>query len=352
MEWGSWGFTLAFFAFILGLGIIGGIIQSVQNERQHKQLLQSIQQEEREKQQKAAQQAEYLRAQQEQKKLTEQEMQGFQEYLTSKSQYELPIKHFIENHYEQIEKVLLDIRNAERFFLGAAVDDALNEPIDLLTKTLTENTAFGFDSAKKVVHKAITITLFKEWVADFKKENAEFCAATSTEDKYERIKSFRANYRKYRRLKQEGKKDFSSYSKLQSFAMFLFLYDVNCDFNIDFSSLRKIKSEYTGIRSRILHEEVAKMTAKSTLIGMDDIDLMEGNEFEHYVAKLFEKMGYKTEVTKQSGDYGIDVIARKDNTSIGIQAKRYATTLGNKAVQEVVGGKLFYNVDKVMVVTN
>ena len=43
-------------------------------------------------------------------------------------------------------------------------------------------------------------------------------------------------------------------------------------------------------------------------ITLNDIDLMSGYEFEEFVAGLFKKMGYATEVTKASGDQGIDVL--------------------------------------------
>lgn len=83
-----------------------------------------------------------------------------------------------------------------------------------------------------------------------------------------------------------------------------------------------------------------------------DVDLMSGLEFEQFVAELFEKKGYKAEITKASGDQGIDVIAEKGGKRIGIQAKCYSGTVGNSAIQEAVAGKQFYNCDKVMVVTN
>ena len=35
-------------------------------------------------------------------------------------------------------------------------------------------------------------------------------------------------------------------------------------------------------------------------------------EFEHFTAKLLREMGYSTKVTQKSGDYGIDIIAKKD----------------------------------------
>lgn len=62
-------------------------------------------------------------------------------------------------------------------------------------------------------------------------------------------------------------------------------------------------------------------------------------------------MGYSSQVTKQSGDQGIDVIAIKNNTRIGMQAKCYSNTVGNAAIQEAVAGKSFYNYDKTVVVT-
>lgn len=67
---------------------------------------------------------------------------------------------------------------------------------------------------------------------------------------------------------------------------------------------------------------------------------------------LFTKMGYSTELTKQTGDQGIDVLASKNSNRIGIQAKCYSNTVGNSAIQEVTAGKKFYSCDKVIVVTN
>jgi hypothetical protein len=85
---------------------------------------------------------------------------------------------------------------------------------------------------------------------------------------------------------------------------------------------------------------------------IDDVDLMGGLDFEKFVAELFTKMGYSAEVTKASGDQGIDVIASKNGSSIGIQAKCYSGSVGNSAIQEVVAGKTHYKLDKALVVTN
>ena len=95
-----------------------------------------------------------------------------------------------------------------------------------------------------------------------------------------------------------------------------------------------------------------KQQRKISKYTIDDIDLMTGTEFEEFIALLFKKMGYSSQVTKQSGDQGIDVIAIKNNTRIGIQAKCYSNAVGNAAIQEAVAGKNFYNCDKTVVVTN
>lgn len=85
---------------------------------------------------------------------------------------------------------------------------------------------------------------------------------------------------------------------------------------------------------------------------INDIDLMTGYEFENFIAELFSKTGYETEVTKASGDQGIDVIVSKNGVKIGVQTKCYSGTVGNRAIQEAVAGKNFYRLDKAMVVTN
>lgn len=101
-------------------------------------------------------------------------------------------------------------------------------------------------------------------------------------------------------------------------------------------------------------KEKLKGTVKKqeTHYTIDDIDMMNGSEFEYFICELYTKMGYRAEVTKQSGDQGLDVIAEKGDKKIGIQAKCYSGTVGNSAVQEAVAGKSFYHCDKVVVITN
>lgn len=82
-------------------------------------------------------------------------------------------------------------------------------------------------------------------------------------------------------------------------------------------------------------------------------DNMDGHTFEYFCADLLSKNGYSdVEVTKGSGDQGIDIITYKDNIKYGIQCKCYSSDIGNKAVQEAYAGKAYYNCHIAVVLTN
>lgn len=75
-----------------------------------------------------------------------------------------------------------------------------------------------------------------------------------------------------------------------------------------------------------------------------DYDLMEGRDFEFFCADLLQKRGFlEVEVTKGSGDNGVDILAEKDGVSYAIQCKRYDEPVGVKAIQEVYAGRDYYD---------
>lgn len=75
-----------------------------------------------------------------------------------------------------------------------------------------------------------------------------------------------------------------------------------------------------------------------------DFDLMEGHDFEYFCAELLKRRGFKeVEVTKGSGDYGIDILAEKEGVTYAIQCKCYGTPVGVKAVQEAYAGRDYYD---------
>ena len=76
----------------------------------------------------------------------------------------------------------------------------------------------------------------------------------------------------------------------------------------------------------------------------DELDEMEGLDFEYYCAELLRDRGFiEVEVTKSSGDYGIDILAEKEGVTYAIQCKRYNGPVGVKAVQEAYAGRDFYD---------
>ena len=83
------------------------------------------------------------------------------------------------------------------------------------------------------------------------------------------------------------------------------------------------------------------------------IDSMDGNAFEHWCAGLLSDSGFlNVEVTKSSGDHGVDVLATKDGIKYAFQCKCYSSDLGNKPVQEVHAGKSMYQCHVGVVMTN
>lgn len=74
------------------------------------------------------------------------------------------------------------------------------------------------------------------------------------------------------------------------------------------------------------------------------LDGMEGHEFEYFCADLLARRGfYEVEVTKGSGDYGVDILAEKDGVTYAIQCKAYTTPVGVKAIQEAYAGRDYYD---------
>lgn len=108
------------------------------------------------------------------------------------------------------------------------------------------------------------------------------------------------------------------------------------------------KAELINFEKMLLTDE----EENKDIISIDDLDLLTGYEFEDFVGKMFKEMGYSIEVTRSSGDQGIDVIATKNSQKIGIQTKLYSKPVSNKAIQEVVAGLKHYNLDKGVVITN
>lgn len=88
-------------------------------------------------------------------------------------------------------------------------------------------------------------------------------------------------------------------------------------------------------------------------INENKIDQLSGFEFELLVQKLLIKSGYHdVKITQASGDYGIDILAKKKHVFYGFQCKRYQKNIGVSAIQQAYGGISYYHLDRAIVITN
>lgn len=88
-----------------------------------------------------------------------------------------------------------------------------------------------------------------------------------------------------------------------------------------------------------------------TLDKNTDISLLDPIEYEHFCADLLKENGWNVQVTKASGDQGIDILAEKDGFLLALQCKKYSSPVGNKAVQEAHSGGTFYEANAFAVVS-
>lgn len=135
---------------------------------------------------------------------------------------------------------------------------------------------------------------------------------------------------------------------------------------------KQLSSEVNELekKKQALLDELAALTyekdrLKETISSMTDyniqsldkelatIELMSGLDFEVYCSKLLNSIGFsEIKVTSGSGDQGIDILCRNGRIKYGFQCKKYSKPVGNKSIQEVLAGKVYYTLDRAVVITN
>jgi HJR/Mrr/RecB family endonuclease len=145
---------------------------------------------------------------------------------------------------------------------------------------------------------------------------------------------------------------FEDETDFQSFLLFEglceYLNRKKIDYNIT-KLKRLIQEEYKLLKAKQFEEKISRNPDKR--ISIEEIEHLDGFEFEELLGKLFREAGYKVKVTKKSGDQGADLVIEKNGVCTAIQAKKYAGNVGNTAVQEVVAAMKYYDCDKSMVIT-
>lgn len=117
----------------------------------------------------------------------------------------------------------------------------------------------------------------------------------------------------------------------------------------------KLENQYTNLANTLNKVITKKESNKYISIEneMEKIDNLTGKEFEDYIVNLLKEEGYTNiKETKSSGDYGVDIIATKDEINCAIQCKRFSNKVAINAIQEIVAGRKYYKCDKAIVITN
>ena len=79
---------------------------------------------------------------------------------------------------------------------------------------------------------------------------------------------------------------------------------------------------------------------------------LDGWQFEREVGLVFKRMGYKVEVTRGSGDGGVDIIMYKDGLKYIVQCKHYKRPLGPEAVRSLYGVRELFHADRMVMVAS
>ena len=81
-------------------------------------------------------------------------------------------------------------------------------------------------------------------------------------------------------------------------------------------------------------------------------DVHTGVDYERYCAARLSDDGWHVRMTPATGDQGVDLIATLGSLKVAIQCKFYNQSVGNKAVQEVVAGRIHVGANAAVVISN
>lgn len=79
---------------------------------------------------------------------------------------------------------------------------------------------------------------------------------------------------------------------------------------------------------------------------------LDGWQFEREVGLVFQRMGFRTKVTRGSGDGGVDIVMYKGGLKYIVQCKHYRRPLGPEAVRSLYGVKEIFDADRLVMVAS
>ncbi len=100
----------------------------------------------------------------------------------------------------------------------------------------------------------------------------------------------------------------------------------------------------------IVHRLVKR--SRNIILDPSKWDRMDGLEFENQIKEWLVRCGYGPVKKTEYFDQGVDLIAAKKGSVIGVQVKRSAKPVGVSAIRAAVTGLKSYGCNQAMVVTN
>lgn len=128
------------------------------------------------------------------------------------------------------------------------------------------------------------------------------------------------------------------------------LEDEKIEFGKD-KLLHDIEQVISELELKQFERELLRSPKKVQQVTLDELDKMDGYEFERFLSVLYEKLGYKVLQTQLSRDQGADLVIVKNGERIVVQAKRYSNNVSNKAIPEIAAAIKHYGADRGIVVT-
>jgi len=107
-------------------------------------------------------------------------------------------------------------------------------------------------------------------------------------------------------------------------------------------SIRKLETEdwFVFIASQI--EKSCLNLIEKNYSNKNKENYKKGIRFENHCMEILKQNGWEVKETPNTGDQGVDLIASINDLRICIQCKDHEKAIGNKAVQEISAGKLFW----------
>lgn len=107
--------------------------------------------------------------------------------------------------------------------------------------------------------------------------------------------------------------------------------------------------------ARMIHFFFRKLylsRTKYSHVPRSEVQNLTWQEFEYYVCDWLKRNGYSGIRLTEKFDLGIDIIAKKNGITWGVQVKHYSGIVGINAVRQVVVALKYYKCVRAMVVTN